>query len=193
MFVVFRHATNVAAREIGEPLHGPLMMLAGPWNVAFQTKRGAPASVTMKTLRSWSDNPDPGVRYFSGTALYTKSFSLPPDARKAGSHLTLDLGDVREVAEVSLNGHPLGILWNPPFVLDITSAVRPGENRLRVQVANLWVNRLIGDAQPEVKTKYTFTTIPTYEANAPLRASGLLGPVQIQQTPLSRSLRPVSP
>jgi hypothetical protein len=96
--------------------------------------------------------------------------------------LTLDLGDVREVAEVSLNGHPLGILWNPPFVLDITSAVRPGENRLRVQVANLWVNRLIGDAQPEVKTKYTFTTIPTYEANAPLRASGLLGPVQIQQT-----------
>jgi hypothetical protein len=81
-----------------------------------------------------------------------------------------------------LNGHPLGILWNPPFVLDITDAVQSGENRLQVKVANLWVNRLIGDAQPDVTTKYTFTTIPTYEANAPLRASGLLGPVQIRQS-----------
>jgi hypothetical protein len=67
-------------------------------------------------------------------------------------------------------------------VLDITGAVQPGENRLQVKVANLWVNRLIGDAQPDVKTKYTFTTIPTYEANAPLRTSGLLGPVQILLT-----------
>jgi len=73
-------------------------------------------------------------------------------------------------------------LWNPPFVWDITGEVRAGENRLQVKVANLWVNRLIGDAQPDAKTKYTFTTIPTYEPNAPLRTSGLLGPVRILQT-----------
>jgi hypothetical protein len=95
----------------------------------------------------------------------------------------LDLGELRDVAEVSLNGHSLGVLWNPPFRVDITGAVRPGENQLHVKVANLWVNRLIGDAQPDVKTKYTFTTIPTYEADALLRASGLLGPVQILTTP----------
>jgi hypothetical protein len=182
VFVVFRHATNATARELDEPADRPLMALAGPWNVAFQPNRGAPAAITVDTLRSLSENPDSGVRYFSGTATYTKRFTLPPDAKKVGAHLALDLGDLREVAEVSLNGHPLGILWNPPFVLDITGAVRPGENQLRVKVANLWVNRLIGDAQPDVETKYTFTTIPTYEANAPLRASGLLGPVQILQT-----------
>jgi hypothetical protein len=182
VFVVFRRATKVTVREMAEPAHRPLMTLVGPWHVAFQPNRGAPAGITMDTLRSWSEHPDSGVRYFSGTAVYTKSFTLPPDAKKVGAHLALDLGDLREVAEVSLNGQPLGILWNPPFVLDITGAVRPGENRLRVKVANLWVNRLIGDAQPDVKTKYTFTTIPTYEANASLRTSGLLGQVQILQT-----------
>jgi hypothetical protein len=182
VFVVFRHATNATAGEFDEPADRSLMTLAGPWNVAFQPNRGAPAAITVDALRSLSENLDSGVRYFSGTATYTKRFTLPPDAKKVGAHLALDLGDLREVAEISLNGHPLGILWNPPFVLDITGAVRPGGNRLRVKVANLWVNRLIGDAQPDVKTKYTFTTIPTYEANAPLRASGLLGPVQILQT-----------
>jgi hypothetical protein len=155
------------------------MTLGGQWNIAFQPNRGAPASITEGALRSWSDNPDSGVRYFSGTAVYTKSFTLAPHD---GRHLALDLGDLREVAEVTLNGHPLGILWNPPFVLDITDAVQSGLNQLQVKVANLWVNRLIGDAQPDVKAKYTFTTIPTYEADAPLRASGLLGPVQILQS-----------
>jgi hypothetical protein len=181
-FVVFRHPTSVIAREIAEPAQQSLMTLAGPWDVAFQSNRGAPARITEDELRSWSDNPDSGVHYFSGSAVYTKSFNLPPDATRVGTQLALDLGDLREVAAVSLNGHSLGILWNPPFVLDITGTVQPGENRLQVKVANLWVNRLIGDAQPDVKTKYTFTTIPTYEANAPLRTSGLLGPVQILLT-----------
>jgi alpha-L-rhamnosidase/F5/8 type C domain len=182
IFVVFRHATIVSSRSIDKPAAKPLMTLAGQWNIAFQPSRGAPASITEDTLRSWSDNPEGGVRYFSGTAVYTKSFTLSPYVKKRGTYLALDLGELREVAEVTLNGHSLGILWNPPFVLDITDAVKSGENRLQVKVANLWVNRLIGDAQPDVKTKYTFTTIPTYEANAPLRTSGLLGPVQILQS-----------
>jgi hypothetical protein len=178
VFVVFRHETNVPSRDIDAPVVKPVMTLGGQWNIAFQPDRGAPANITEGALRSWSDNPDSGVRYFSGTAVYTKSFTLAPHGR----HLALDLGDLHEVAEVTLNGHPLGILWNPPFVLDITDAVQSGLNQLQVKVANLWVNRLIGDAQPDVKAKYTFTTIPTYEADAPLRASGLLGPVQILQS-----------
>jgi hypothetical protein len=179
VFVVFRHETNVPSRDIDAPVVRPVMTLGGQWNIAFQPNRGAPANITEGALRSWSDNPDSGVRYFSGTAVYTKSFTLAPHD---GRHLALDLGDLREVAEVTLNGHPLGILWNPPFVLDITDAVQSGLNQLQVKVANLWVNRLIGDGQPDVKAKYTFTTIPTYEADAPLRASGLLGPVQILQS-----------
>jgi alpha-L-rhamnosidase len=179
VFVVFRHETNVPSRDIGAPVVKPVMTLGGQWNIAFQPNRGAPANITEGALSSWSDNPDSGVRYFSGTAVYTKSFTLAPHI---GRHLALDLGDLHEVAEVTLNGHPLGILWNPPFVLDITDAVQSGPNQLQVKVANLWVNRLIGDAQPDVKTKYTFTTIPTYEADAPLRASGLLGPVRILQS-----------
>jgi hypothetical protein len=182
VFVVFRHAASESARDLGEPIASPLMTLGGPWNITFQDNRGAPAGIQEDTLRSWSENPDPGVRYFSGTAIYEKNFTLSPDAGKRGSRLALDLGDLRDVAEVSLNGQSLGILWNPPFVLDITAVVRPGRNRLQVKVANLWVNRLIGDAQPDANTKYTFTTIPTYEANAPLRTSGLLGPVRLFQS-----------
>ena len=182
IFVVFRHSTHKTAQEISTPAATPLMTLAGPWTVAFQPDRGAPASITQDSLSSWSENPDSSVRYFSGSAVYSQSFILPPNAKGPGAHMALDLGDLRDVAEVSLNGQPLGILWNPPFVLDIGGALQSGENRLQVKVANLWVNRLIGDAQPEAKTKYTFTTIPTYEPDAPLRPSGLLGPVQILRT-----------
>ncbi len=93
----------------------------------------------------------------------------------------LDLGEVRELAEVSLNGKSLGTVWTAPFEVEITGAVRPGKNLLKIKVTNLWVNRLIGDAQPGSKRKYTFVTIPTYRSDAPLRRSGLLGPVFVRQ------------
>jgi len=143
--------------------------------------RGAPAAVTQRTLESWSDSKIPGVKYFSGTGVYTETFELPKAALKRGTRLLLDLGEVRELAEVSLNGKALGTVWTPPFRLDITKVAKPGKNVLKVKVANLWVNRLIADAQPGAKKKYTFTTIPTYGSDAPLRASGLLGPVLIRQ------------
>ncbi|MEI9988444.1 MAG: glycosyl hydrolase [Rhizomicrobium sp.] len=175
-FVVFRHPTAVRARPDFALAQTDIADLAGPWSIAFQPDRGAPATITQAALGSWSDSTDPGVRYFSGTAVYAKHFTLPANAK---GRMTLDLGDLHEVAEVSLNGHLLGILWNPPFTLDITGAARGGENVLQVKIANLWVNRLIGDMQPGVTKKYTFTTIPTYEPDAPLRSSGLLGPVRI--------------
>ena len=92
----------------------------------------------------------------------------------------LDLGEVRELAEVSMNGRSLGIVWHPPYRIDITTALKPGANALEIKVTNLWVNRLIGDQQPKA-TKFTFTVAPTYKADAPLRPSGLLGPVTIAQ------------
>jgi hypothetical protein len=172
-FVIFRkHGSAITSATASIPLQ----TLQGPWTVTFQPGRGAPAHAVQTALDSWSNNADPGIRYFSGTATYRKAFDLP----KTTGRLVLDLGTAREVAEVTLNGKSLGTAWTAPFALDITRAARPGRNRLTVRVSNLWVNRLIGDAQPG-GGKYTFTTIPTYRADAPLRESGLIGPVTIRQ------------
>ncbi len=180
-FVVFRKKTEASSRTIAAPAITTLETLKGPWKITFQPRRGAPADITQDALQSWSDSKVPSVKYFSGTGVYTKAFDIPQSALKAGTRLMLDLGDVRELAVVSLNGKTVGTVWTPPFQLDITKAARPGKNVLKIEVTNLWVNRLIGDAQPSVKKKYTFTTIPTYEPDAPLRESGLLGPVLVRQ------------
>jgi hypothetical protein len=172
-FVIFRkHGTAVAAAAAP----AQLKTLQGPWTITFQPGRGAPTRPMQTALGSWSGNADPGIRYFSGTATYRTTFELP----KSAGRLVLDLGAAREVAEVTLNGKNLGTAWTAPFALDITRAARPGRNRLTVRVSNLWVNRLIGDAQPGGGGKFTFTTIPTYRADAPLRDSGLIGPVTIR-------------
>ena len=175
VFVLFRGASD-APMQVA-PATTTVAKLNGPWRIAFQPDRGAPAQITQTALQSWSASKIPGVRYFSGTGSYTTNFDLPKTA--LGEHLWLDLGDVRELASVSLNGKDLGIVWTPPFRLDITGAARPGRNVLTVRVTNLWVNRLIGDAQAGAQ-RYTFTTIPTYRADAPLRESGLLGPVLVR-------------
>ncbi|MDB5365328.1 MAG: Alpha-L-arabinofuranosidase precursor [Rhodospirillales bacterium] len=180
-FVVFREPTDAPSRTVAKAAETDLATLSGPWTLSFQGDRGAPKQLVQDELASWSDSPIPGVRYFSGSATYTKSFALPPDAYRNRGRIVLDLGDVRDVAEIRLNGRTLATLWMPPFEIDATSAIRSGQNLLEVKVANLWVNRLIGDAQPGVTKKYTFTTIPTYNADAPLRLSGLLGPVRIRQ------------
>ena len=99
---------------------------------------------------------------------------------KRASKILLDLGKVANIAEVSINGVPMGTLWKYPYMADITQAVHKGVNSLEVKVTNLWVNRLIGDMQPGVKTKSTYTSYPFYKANSPLQPSGLLGPVAIR-------------
>lgn len=87
---------------------------------------------------------------------------------------------MREIAEVLVNGRPVGgILWKPPFQADVTDALRPGTNRLEIKITNLWPNRIIGDQQPGMEEKYTFTDYRPYGANSPLMESGLLGPVRL--------------
>jgi len=148
-----------------------------PWKVSFQEGRGAPPTTTLNRLASLTDNPDAGIRYFSGTATYDNTLSIPkPD--KAVSYV-LDLGAVKNIAEVVVNGKSIGTVWKHPFRLDITPALKPGTNSVQIKVTNLWVNRLIGDVQPGVTNKITFTTMPFYQANSPLLPSGLLGPVQV--------------
>jgi beta-galactosidase/beta-glucuronidase len=151
----------------------------GPWDVSFQPNRGAPPKISLDKLSSWAVNADTGVKYFSGTGTYSKTIQAPADWFKTGAQLWLDLGDVKNLAEVSVNGKPLGIVWKTPFRVNVTGALKPGANALEIKVTNLWVNRLIGDQQPGVTKKYTYTAQQFYRADSPLLPSGLLGPVQI--------------
>ncbi len=179
VFVVFRKATKATSLTLPKVVESELATVEGPWDVSFQAGRGAPAAIKLDKLISWTDSADAGVKYFSGIGTYTKTFQASPEWFKKGAHLWIDLGLVKNLAEVTVNGKSLGIIWHAPFRVDATSALKPGRNELTVKVINAWVNRLIGDQQPDATTKYTFTVVKPYKANSPLLPSGLLGPVQV--------------
>jgi len=179
VFVVFREPTSETSRTLPKLTETQVATVDGPWSVSFQPGRGAPLAITLDKLSSWSDNPDAGVKYFSGTGTYTKTIHAPADWFKKGAHLWIDLGDVKNLAEVTVNGKSLGIVWHAPYRADATSALKTGANDLTIKVTNAWVNRLIGDQQPDAKKKYTFADVKPYKANSPLLPSGLLGPVQL--------------
>jgi alpha-L-rhamnosidase/Glycosyl hydrolases family 2, sugar binding domain len=178
VFVVFRESAGAMSRTVVAPSRIKLADVKGPWEVEFQPGRGAPKSATFDDLSDWSNNANPGIKYFSGTATYTKTIEIPESALSQKSRIELDLGKVHEVAEVSVNGKTAGIAWKPPYRVDITGAVMAGANTLSIKVVNLWPNRLIGDQQPGSE-KVTFAPNSTYKANSPLMPSGLIGPVGI--------------
>ncbi len=190
------------------PALPPTQTIAGPWKVTFPDGRGAPAEATFPALISWPDAKDDGIKYYSGTGVYTTTFDVPA----IGPVAILDLGQVADIAEVSVNGQPVGILWKPPFRADITKLLKAGSNTLEVRVANRWINRLIGDESippdgysyqtggskftvgkleklPEwlydpskkvERKRHSFSTWKHYDADSPLVPSGLLGPVTIE-------------
>ena len=178
LFVVFRKPATATSRSLPKAVETKVSTVEGPWDVVFQPNRGAPAKTTLAALASWHENTDAGVKYFSGTGTYTKTVQASADWFKSGGKLWLDLGDVKNIAEITVNGKPLGILWKAPFRVDVTSAMKPGANTVVIKVTNLWVNRLIGDQQPDVTKKYTYTAQQFYRAESPLLPSGLIGPVQ---------------
>jgi alpha-L-rhamnosidase/F5/8 type C domain len=181
VFVVFHRSTPVAQRKVPASVEAPLLTLSDKWQLKFPAQLGAPTAQMPATLTSWSDSSDEGVKYFSGTALYTTTLQARPAWFVPGARIWLDLGKVMNLAEVVLNGKNLGVAWKAPFRVDMTSTLMAGANQLQVKVTNLWVNRLIGDLQPGAKQKYTFTTQPFYRPDAPLLPSGLLGPVRVVQ------------
>jgi hypothetical protein len=177
----------------------------------FPTGRGAPAQATFERLISWPEHADAGIKYFSGTAVYRKTVTIPAENLGANRILELDLGRVEVIAEVRLNGKDLGILWRAPFRVDVTGAAKAGDNELEVRVTNLWPNRLIGDEQypddcewsgislkrwPDwmvkgeprpVPQRVTFTTWKHWHKDSPLQPSGLIGPVTLRtltETPI---------
>ena len=156
------------------------------------------------TLDDWSKHADPRIRYYSGTAVYRKTLRRSEAPHPGLRRLLLDLGAVEVMARVRLNGQDCGIAWKPPYRVDISGAVRPGENELEIAVVNLWINRMIGDEQlpldgnwkdfetllewpdwfkngtPRPSGRYTFTSCRHYQKDSPLVPSGLLGPVKLQ-------------
>jgi hypothetical protein len=214
VFVIFRRPTTTTkASGKNWTDHKPIQEITGPWNVSFDPQWGGPASVTFEKLEDWSKRPEPGIKYYSGTSTYRKAFSFKGSV--SSQRVYLDLGKVAVMADVTLNGKPLGKLWKPPYRVDVTGALKNGENTLEVKVVNLWINRQIGDEQlpedsdrtekgtlkswpqwlcngkPSPTGRFTFTTWRLWKKNDPLVESGLLGPVTLQTVqPLTHRKEP---
>jgi hypothetical protein len=178
-FVVFRARAVATSRRVPERAETNVATLSGPWSVSFAPNLGAPATATFPELASWTESSDAGVKYFSGTATYTKAVQVPAAWRAAGGRLLLDLGSVKNIADVRVNGRFVGFAWRAPFRVDLTDAVTTGANNIEIRVSNLWPNRLIGDKQPGVTRKYAFAIFDPFRADSPLLPSGLLGPVRV--------------
>jgi hypothetical protein len=206
VFVVFRPDTAPRPQTVAEDDGGAAaksLDVPGPWSVQFPVEKNDVREIRLEKLLSWSKHEDTEVKYFSGTARYKTTFHLPMEKLTSGRKYVLDLGRVEVIARAKLNGRDLGILWKPPFAVDVTDALKPGDNELEIEVTNLWPNRLIGDEQlpadskrtsvggliewpqwflegrPSPSGRKTFSTWNHWPKDAPLLDSGLLGPVRL--------------
>jgi len=177
-FIVFRKTANLKSVKISEKTEYVLNKLTGPWKVEFENGRGAPASAQFRELISWSESKDIGIKYYSGVGAYTKTFNVDEAWLKDSGEVWIDLGDVKNMAEVQINGVQLNQVWHAPYRLQLTKYLKAGTNVIKIRVTNAWVNRLIGDEQPGV-VKYTYADVKPYSANSPLLSSGLIGPVRL--------------
>jgi hypothetical protein len=213
-FMIFREAGPSAARgpatAFGDdfPVAADFASLSGPWEVSFDPSWGGPDKIVFENLDDWSLRPEDGIRHYSGTAVYRRTFDLPRSGPPVSRRLWLDLGTVKNIAAVRLNGRDLGVVWCAPWRIDITEAAKAKGNRLEIRVANLWPNRLIGDEREPPDAEYgrggrlarwpewllegtprpsasrlTFSTWKHFTMDSPLLPSGLLGPVKIASMP----------
>ncbi|MFM7182930.1 MAG: glycosyl hydrolase [Verrucomicrobiales bacterium] len=169
----FGRKGSLVVRDVPEPRR-----IDGPWKITFPKERGAPESIIMETLEDWTRNANPGVKYFSSGATYHRTITLDTFAK--GEPLFLDLGTVKEVAVVAVNGKQAGILWKEPRRIDIAPFVKPGQNQLEITVVNTWNNRIVGDLNAKPEDRVTRTNIlGKFNPKSPLLPSGLLGPVTL--------------
>jgi hypothetical protein len=167
-------ATSMASMPVANTLP-----VTGPWTLRFPAGWGTPAETQLQQLGSWTESGDAGIRYFSGTATYSTVMNLTAEQVKTVASSELYLGDVHEVAGVRINGMDAGIAWKRPYVVRAGTLLHPGENRIEIEVTNLWPNRLIGDAQDVAGKRYTWTNVRKYTKDSPLLPSGLIGPVEV--------------
>ena len=181
LFVVIGKAPEVPV-TVKEPKKKQILALDGSWDLSFDSGFGAPSTAVFDHLMSYTESLDRNIRYYSGTVTYRKNFTLDKKQTRRASSFEIDLGSVKELARVSVNGHDLGVVWKAPFRLEIpVEYLHPGINSLEVKVINLWVNRLIGDLQPGASRKWTYVSSNFYTADSPLKPSGLLGPVTLSR------------
>ena len=155
------------------------IVIGGPWEVEFPSQR-----VKFETLASWTDHADAAIKHFSGAATYRTKFQMPAASQAAAT--VLDLGRVEAMATVTVNGQVFQTLWKTPYRVDISAALKPGENELAVTVVNTWNNRLVGDAAQPAEKRQTSTSANTVRAQSHLQPAGLLGPVTMQVTATER-------
>jgi hypothetical protein len=177
VFVIFRQPAPATPPKGGlnHLALKPVQPVQGSWTVRFDTKWGGPAEAAFADLKSWTERPEPGIKYYSGTATYRLNF----DATTLSGPIWLDLGEVREMARVRLNGKDLGVVWAPPFRVEVTSALKRTRNELEVEVVNFWPNRIIGDDALPKEQRLTRTNIRKLTRDTALMRSGLMGPVQL--------------
>lgn len=173
-----------------------IQRLTNPWKVSFDPKWGGPEEVTFNVLEDWSKRPEEGIKYYSGVATYRQTFTF--GSPQTEGRFYLHLGEVKNIARIRLNGNDLGVVWTAPWQVEISGAVKHGDNQLEIEVANLWANRLIGDerlpddgikngqwpgwlleGKPRTSGRLTFSSHKFYNGGSPLLKSGLLGPVRI--------------
>jgi hypothetical protein len=186
IFVVFNNQNrkNLSVFSVNEK-HAVPSEIAGPWKVNFPPNWGAPPTVVFDRLISWTESENQGIKYFSGTATYQNSFKVEKGSVKNG--MIIDLGEVRDVAEVFINGKSAGILWKKPYQADISKLIKSGENDLKIEIVNLWVNRLTGDMLSDPKDRFCKTNMsymksevwPGGDEPFRLQTAGLLGPVTL--------------
>ena len=177
LFVV-ADKNGTPAPAYAAPKKAGAIALNGPWTVTFDGIVAPEGSRTYAQLASYTESDEPEVKYFSGIATYTNTFTLGKKEKADG--LAIDLGEVGQMADVFINGEHVEFLWKAPYKVEWTGTLKPGENKIEVKVVNTWPNRLIGDAQPGVE-KHTYTTMPFYSADSPLTPSGLMGPVKLEK------------
>lgn len=178
MFVVFSEKAPMASRSVPVKAMSVLATIGGPWQLNFPPKWGAPESVQLANLSDWSTNNDEGIKYFGGTATYTKTITIKPNWLKPGAAIWLDLGKVGDLAEVWLNGKRIDLAWYAPYRVDISKALKAGNNQLQIKVTNEWTNRLIGDkANPDKKVLANY--VMPFGGMYKMQPSGLVGPVRL--------------
>jgi hypothetical protein len=199
-YVIVFNTKKQATAEVGEKnfyAKKAVQTINGSWDVAFDPNWGGPEKVTFNQLEDWIDRPEEGIKHYSGKATYTKTFDC--DQAGTGKRLFMNLGNVSVMARVKLNGKDLGVIWTTPLEVEITDALQKENNKLEIEVVNLWGNRLIGDENFEEdgikrnqwpewvlndeerpSKRYTFTSWKHYTKDSPLQSSGLIGPVTIR-------------
>ncbi len=178
-FIVFEQPLEANTGIPNFPTPQKLATLNKPWQVTFDKAMGGPAApVTFNTLSDWSKNSDPAIKTYSGTAVYNTTFTV--DNLAKGKKYLLDLGKVKVIAKVKVNGINVGAAWTAPWSVDISKALQLGENKLEIMVVNTWVNKIVSDLNLPEAERSTWVSTPTFTKKTPLDSSGLMGPVTLQ-------------